>query len=135
MKRIFLDTNFVIDYLIREEYKPLCQDFLEKGTIAGHRFYISALTIANFAYIARKLDNQRLYVHLKNLSQIFEVVDLTAADIERAISMRANDFEDALQYRCAVSNQCTVIITRNGKDFAFSDIPVMPAEEYMGMYL
>lgn len=28
MKRIFLDTNFIIDYLLRDEFKPMCQQFL-----------------------------------------------------------------------------------------------------------
>lgn len=134
MKRIFLDTNFVIDYLLRTEYKPLYQDFLEKGTLSGCRFYVSALTIANFAYIARKFDKEQLYSNLKTIAQIFEVVDLTATDVEQAISMQANDFEDALQYQCAVSKGCSLIITRNVKDFQFSEIPVMSASEYLARH-
>lgn len=41
MKRIFLDTNFIIDFLLREEYKPACIDLLAKGKENGYRFYIS----------------------------------------------------------------------------------------------
>lgn len=134
MTRIFLDTNFIIDYLLRPEYKPLCQAFLEKGALSGYRFYISALTIANFAYIARKFDKEKLYSHLKNIVEIFEIVDLTEIDVKQAISMQADDFEDALQYQCAKSKSCSLIITRNQKDFQFSEIPVISAMEYMDRY-
>ena len=41
----------------------------------------------------------------------------------------AKDFEDALQYFCAMSNQCDVIVTRNKKDFQFSSIDVLTPEE------
>lgn len=134
MKRIFLDTNFVIDYLLRSEYKLLCQDFLAKGALDGWKFYVSALTIANFAYIARKYDKASLYSHLRTLAKIFEIVDLTVTEIDMSIAMKANDFEDALQYHCALNTGCSVIITRNGKDFGFSKIPVMSAAEYLATH-
>ena len=42
-----------------------------------------------------------------------------------------NDFEDAMQYYTAVKAKADVIITRNGKDFAVSKLPVMTAAEYL----
>ena len=42
-----------------------------------------------------------------------------------------NDFEDAMQYYTAVKAKADVIITRNGKDFAASKLPVMTAAEYL----
>ena len=42
-----------------------------------------------------------------------------------------NDFEDAMQYYTAVKAKADVIITRNGKDFAASKLPVMTATEYL----
>lgn len=135
MKRIFLDTNFVIDYLLRPEYKPVCQDFLAKGTLAGLRFYISALTVANFAYIARKSDRTSLYNHLHTLTELFVIVDLTSSDIADAIAAETSDYEDALQYYCALRSGCTAIITRNVKDFSFAEMPVMSSLDYLERYL
>ncbi len=67
MKKLFLDTNFIVDYLLRDDFKPLCRDFLAEGTRNGKRFYISFLSMANFAYIARKLPQDQLYLHLSTL--------------------------------------------------------------------
>jgi len=39
------------------------------------------------------------------------------------------DFEDSLQYFSAIDSDCEIIITRNGKDFKKSMIPVMTADE------
>ena len=54
--------------------------------------------------------------------------------LNEAIAMMASDFEDSLQYRAAVDSKCDCIITRNQKDFSFSEIPVMSAAEYNAAY-
>lgn len=40
-------------------------------------------------------------------------------------------FEDAMQYYTAIKAKADVIITRNGKDFTASKLPVMTATEYL----
>lgn len=129
MKKIFLDTNFVIDYLLREEWKPICQELLARGIRSKKKFYISYLTVANFAYIARKLPKDILYYKLDLLLSLFIVEDNTNRQIKRAIGLKAKDFEDALQYQTAIDADCDCIITRNEQDFGFSTIPVMSASK------
>lgn len=131
MKKIFLDTNFIVDYLLRDEYKPVCQQFLAEAKSSRCKFYVTYLSVANFAYIARKLDNELLYCHLNSLCELFEVVKNDLKQIKKAINLQASDFEDALQYAAAKDAGCDCIITRNAKDFSFSDIPVMSATEYL----
>ncbi len=41
------------------------------------------------------------------------------------------DFEDALQYFSATDSDCDIIITRNGKDFKKSLLPVITPKEYL----
>jgi predicted nucleic acid-binding protein len=41
------------------------------------------------------------------------------------------DFEDAIQYYCAIENGIKVLITRNLKDFKHARIPVLTAEEFV----
>lgn len=36
--KIFLDTNFIIDWLFREEYKTDCEQLLKIGDVRGFRF-------------------------------------------------------------------------------------------------
>lgn len=51
--------------------------------------------------------------------------------IEKGLNSDFSDFEDAVQYFSALQSGCTVIITRNGKDFRKSTIPIMTADEYL----
>ena len=134
MKRIFLDTNFIADYLLREEYKAICQEFLAEGARKKIKFYVSFLSIANFAYIARRLPKELLYRYLKVIGELFDIVDNNKNQVTKALELGAPDFEDALQYCCAKDAGCDCIITRNQKDFTFSDIPVLSASEYLENY-
>ncbi len=135
MKKIFLDTNFIIDLILRDEYKAICKKFLSEGYINGRSFSISFLSVANFAYIARKLPKEELYKYLNILSESFQIIGHNREQLEKAIYLKANDFEDALQYQCAKQEKCECIITRNKKDFCFSEIPVLSAQEYLTEYL
>lgn len=134
MKRLFLDTNFIIDYLLRDEFKQDCINLLAKGKRDGYSFHISFLSIANFAYIARKAPKEDLYGYIARLSKLFSVVPNNARQLERAMALDARDFEDALQYQSAIDAKCDFIITRNQKDFPFSTIPVMSASDYVDTY-
>ena len=131
MKNIFLDTNFVIDYFIREEYNQDSERFLSIGRRLKYQFYISYLTVANFAYIMRKLPSDKLISLIYDISNTFRVIDNTNSQIQKAILLNCADFEDALQYQAALDANCDCIITRNQSDFSFSKIPVMSATEYI----
>lgn len=131
MRRIFLDTNFVIDYLLREDYKAVCQRFLEEGIRRRYTFCISFLSVANFAYVARRAPSAVLYRHVSSLCQLFEIIPNTPQQIDAAVGIQASDFEDALQYCSAVDAGCDCIITRNQKDFSFSTLQVCSASEFL----
>lgn len=135
MKKIFLDTNFVIDYLIRDDYKSDSERLMELGDRKNFKFYISYLSVANIAYILRKVDKSVLYSHLKAICRLFNVIKNDSKQLLNAIELQAADFEDALQYAAAKDVGCECIITRNAKDYDFSDIPVMSATEYISNIL
>lgn len=93
------------------------------------------LTVANFAYVARKLPKEELYENLQMLVSLFDVVPNDYSQLSGAINLFASDFEDALQYEAAKTAQCKFIITRNQKDFPFSDIIVCSAQEFLQNYI
>lgn len=135
MKNIFLDTNFVIDYFVREEFNNDTESFLSIGKKLKYQFYISYLTVANFAYIMRKLPSEKLISLIYDISNTFKVIDNTNSQIQKAILLNATDFEDALQYQAALDANCDCIITRNQSDFSFSKIHVMSASKYLSNYI
>jgi len=51
--------------------------------------------------------------------------------IEKGLNASFTDFRDAVQYFTALQADCSIIITRNGKDFKNLTLPIMTAEEYL----
>lgn len=129
MKKIFLDTNIILDLLIREEYKAQIRELISRSGL--YDLYISYLTIANAAYIMRKYPKEELKSNLKLLLELFEVIPNDKEQIKKAIKTECHDFEDMLQYQSAKSVRCEVILTRNSKDFRFSDIPIMDVADFL----
>lgn len=131
MKKIFLDTNFILDYFVREQEPGDCERLLRYGHARKYTFYISYLSVANFAYIMRKLPQEELYSKIMRICTVFQVVGNTKEQIMRNLTVRVPDFEDGLQYQSALEARCDIIITRNQKDFNFSSIPIMSPSEYL----
>lgn len=130
MKRVFIDTNVLIDLLVkRSGYEAAARLLSLQNKVSLH---VSVLTMANVVYILRKvLRGESMYNELDKLSSNMIVEGITATDYESALGLRAKDFEDALQYFCAKSSSCDVIISRNGKDFPFSEIEVVTPEVFL----
>lgn len=68
---------------------------------------------------------------MRKFKVIAETSDLTDKIIDKGLTSKFSDYEDSLQYYCAVQAECNLIITRNGKDFKESEIPVLTAVEYL----
>ena len=133
MKNIFLDTNFIIDYFVREDFSEEAEKLLQLGESQNLNFYISYLSVANFAYIMRKLPVSQLNDIILRICKIFQVVDNTRDQILLTLQSGFKDFEDGLQYQCALAANCDCIISRNKKDFVTSSIPIMTASEFLSM--
>lgn len=128
---LLIDTNIILDVLLnRSEFVKsssmiwkLCETEQAKG-------YISTLTYANMMYIMRKqMTPEQIEEIFSKLNLIFEFADLSSAIMEKAVRMKWNDFEDAIQSATAESIHADYIITRNLKDFNKSKVmALMPTE-------
>lgn len=134
MKKLFIDTNIVLDLLGQREpfYKDAAKIFslADRGKI---KLYVSALTIANSNYVLSKLKSAKdARVILIKFKLLVVVLELNDKVIELSLNDESfKDFEDGLQYYTALENEADIIITRNLKDFKSSKIPVMTAEQYL----
>ena len=96
---------------------------------------ISDLSIANIKYITRKeIPTDKFYDLIQAFRPIFNIVPLGANVVDRAISLKANDFEDALQYFSAVQAGADCLITRNIKDFGFAKMEVLDSSTFIGKF-
>ena len=135
MKNIFLDTNVVIDFLA--DRKPFSLDaarlfnFCVLGKV---KIYISAVSYNNIYYILRQsLSNSETIRLLDELSEMAEIADVTKSVIKKSLKTDFKDFEDAIQYYCALSlNKIDFIVTRDTKNFKKSTLSIMTATEAVG---
>jgi len=132
-KRIFFDTNIVIDLL--GEREPFYTSAAKIATLADKgeiQLIVSALTYSTVYYLLSRFENKEVVKEkIRKFKVIAETSDLTDRIIEKGLASKFSDFEDALQYNCAVQMDCNILITRNGKDFKESIIPVLTPDEYL----
>jgi predicted nucleic acid-binding protein len=131
--RLFLDTNVMLDFL--GEREPYYDSIAKIATLADKgkiKLIVSTLSYSIVFYLLSKFENPLIVKEkLRKFKIISESSDLTDQIIEKGLSSNFSDFEDALQYHCALKADCNILITRNGKDFKESEIPVMTSEEYL----
>lgn len=134
MKRVFIDTNIVIDLLSKRE--PFYDESADIFSLADKKIIelsISSLTIANTSYtLLRQTNSKNAKEILRKLRLIVNVLPLDDKIIGVALNDDSfSDFEDALQYFTAIENNQDIIITRNLKDFKASKLPVLTARQFI----
>ncbi len=131
--KLFIDTNVMLDLL--GEREPYYDAIAKIATIADKgniKLIVSALSYSTVFYLLSRFEgNEIVKEKLRKFKVISETSDLTDKIIDKGLSSKFTDFEDALQYHCALKMDCNILITRNGKDFRKSDIPVMTPNEYL----
>ena len=133
MDKLFFDTNVMLDLL--GERLPFYESVAKIATLADKgqvTIVVSALSYATVNYFLTKFENQEIAKSkLRKFKIISEICSLDELIIEKGLNSNFTDFEDSLQYFSAVTAECDILITRNGKDFKKSQIPVMTANEYL----
>ena len=96
---------------------------------------LSDLTLANVRYVTRRdFTNEIFYEVINDMRDLFEIAPIGPNAVDRALVLRANDFEDALQYFSAIQSGADCIVTRNAKDFSFSEIEVLTPSDFLAKY-
>ncbi len=134
MKKLFVDTNIIIDLLSGRE--PYYRESAILFSLADRKkveISVSSLTIANTGYVLlRQLKKNKVKEVLRKLRLVVNVLPLDDKIIGLALNDESfADFEDALQYFTAIDNEQEIIITRNLKDYRASKLPVMTARQFL----
>lgn len=133
MSRIFLDTNVILDLL--GERVPFFDSIAKVATLADQKkltLIVSPLSFTTVDYVLNKYETSESVLNkLRKFKIICQLCEVNDDIIDKALNSNFKNFEDAVQYFTAQQSNCSVIITRNGKDFKNSTIPIMTAEEYL----
>jgi predicted nucleic acid-binding protein len=129
--RVLIGTNVVLDFL--QEREPFVEDAarlferIDTGEIEG---FIAATTITNIYYIVRRAAGA--VVAQDTITQVLAELNICAVDrdvLEQALALNFQDFEDAVQYACAVVHNVDAIVTRDASGFVSAEIPVVLTDE------
>ena len=134
MTNLFIDTDVIIDFLI--DRKPYSREAaiiftqIDQKKLMG---YVSSLTFSNLFYVLRKIESQKKVISkLYSLSRLLTVLKVDDQNIRDAIDSGFADFEDSIQYFCALDyKKIEVIITRNTKDYKNSSLPVITPGDFL----
>lgn len=132
-KRIFLDTNVILDYLLERE--PFYYDALklwaacEEGTVEG---YVSALTVNNVHYIAHRLKSETTaMIAVRGILSVFNVVPLDKELMKLAADFHDRDYEDDIQLQSAIRSGCTHLFTRDPTHFHTKALAIIPPSSFL----
>ena len=134
MKRVFLDTNVLLDILLRRNpfYAAAAKLWLkvESRELAG---IVSLPTLGTIFYLVRKrADLNTARQALDTICRVLQIVDSPAKVGHMALHSRMTDFEDALQYFTATLAGADCVVTRNPSDFPKrGKVPVLTPEELL----
>ncbi len=134
MKKIFLDTNILIDLIAdRKPYSKFAIEIFEKAEKQDLKLYTSSHSLATTYYLLKKhVDDKKLRQILLELLELIIIIPIDIHALKRGLKSKHKDFEDALQIMAAVSiDKIDCIVTRDLKDFKDSEIPVYSPDEVL----
>lgn len=138
MLNILIDTNVVLDFILhRQPFYSAAENIIETANLKIISAYVSASSVTDVYYLARReLRDRNLALQLlKNFLKIVKVAAVSEKEIESALNLSWRDFEDAVQYSVAKSNEMDYIITRNIENFSGSEVAVVTPEDFCRILL
>lgn len=142
-KRIYFDTNVIVDLF--DEKRPfhgysvnIFRKIFENEAID---VFINTDTLTNLFYILRshvKLSFDDSIEKLEFIKNSFSIVSSEMSEIDNTLEICKEhifkDYEDGMQYICALKEECTLIITNNPKDFKNASIEIVTSKELSERY-
>ena len=134
MKRIFIDTNILLDLLLeRQPWVNQASVLFSMADRKDIKLLCCSLSFSTAIYLMERLKYERKEIITK-LAIVKSLCSVTTVDesvIDRVLQSDFLDLEDSLQYYSALSAKADVIVTRNKTDYVLSNIPVLTPSEFL----
>ncbi|MDR3713072.1 MAG: PIN domain-containing protein [Puia sp.] len=133
MSKAFIDTDVILDFMIARQ--PFAMDAARIFSLSEKKeisICTTGLVFSNAYYILRKLGpHKKVIEKLTQFARLVDIIGLPKTAVMHALESEFSDFEDALQHYAALSEKIGIIITRNTKDFKYSELAVMTPDQYL----
>lgn len=135
--KVLFDVNVIIDlWDATEDFEGSFQA-LDVALCRGFDPCITVAMAPSIVYLlsARKIMSRRdVHRAFGKIMDMFEMLDVTAADCRLAHEGGTGDFEDDLIAQAARRHGVDFIVTRNKRDFSKSPVPALAPGEFVKLY-
>lgn len=133
MRKIFLDTNVLLDFLLdREPFNDDIAEIIERSIDKSIQLCVSSVTITDANYIIGRFEGKRsANSKTKKILEIVTVENVGETTVHKSSESKFKDFEDGVQNFCAVESKHKIITTRNVKDFKESKLAILTPKELL----
>ena len=134
--RVLVDTCVIMDAIQNRE--PFADDAKKIFRAAASNWFagcITAKSSTDIYYLIHRCthSDKDTRAILTKLYILFDVVDTAGMDARRAISSDVSDIEDAVMIETDIREEMDCIVTRNGKDYSKSPIPIYEPAEFLSL--
>lgn len=135
--KVFIDTNVLIDFICnRELFYDDAEVVFSYGLCGKLEIFFTDISIINTLYVGKKYNytTEELAQQIERTLEYCNLSLINGEVIMRSLSSEWKDKEDAIQYYSATESCVDIIITRNVKDYALSEIRVLTPTEFCEIY-
>ncbi|MWB94403.1 PIN domain-containing protein [Flavobacterium sp. GA093] len=134
MKNVFIDTNILMDIFANRQ--PFVHNSLKiyaLGVDKKINLYSTSNTVITLHYLLKKLiPEEKIRMALDEITENIEIISIDVNIIKKSLKSNHKDFEDAIQITAAQSiHNMDCIVTRDLKDYKFSEINVFTPDEFL----
>lgn len=132
--KALIDTCIIIDALqSREPFKDNAQIIFLQAANKQFDGFITAKASTDIYYLTHKYTHNNADTRniLRRLYMIFEPLDTTGLDCQKALSSDMSDYEDAVMAETALRTGMDCIVTRNIKDYSKSPVPIYQPADFI----
>lgn len=132
MKKVFLDTNIIVDLIAdRKPFSKYSIEIFKKSEEKKIELFTSSHSIATTHYLLKKYVEEKILREvLYNLLDYVTVISVDTDVLKKGLRSKHKDFEDSIQILCASTiEKIDCIVTRNIKDFRESKILILAPDE------
>ena len=138
MRKIFLDTNIILDLIERDATGFTIASFLYDSLLQEKKLlYCSPTTVAITYYYFEKFYRQKKKIK-ESMTEVFRHFNFTTENhtiVKAVLASKFSDVEDAIQYFSAMESKADVIITKNVFDYIQPNVEVLTPELFIEIYL
>jgi predicted nucleic acid-binding protein len=128
MHKVWLDTNVLLDYLLRRTgFELSAIELIKRVERKEITAFTSVINLVHTHYQLRKITTEPAARDiLQSFIKIIHVKDIPSVIAQSALANLAiPDFEDAVQYESALLSEADFLLTRNLTDFTAATGPVV----------